>query len=182
MTHPTHPSNAAGIAWSPPQAHGAEVAAWWSQRVVFDGQPVRRIDLFHTLAVGPGRTKAEVRTALETAPPADGNAALKSPWYWSRKVYFNGRPTTRREARVVLEAHRVPERYIAEFLDTAQVEVLADQKVEEDEGDDLILDGEEDAILRSAQYRPDRLTADDKKRLEEIEQERDALMSRKSVG
>ena len=170
--------NTSGIAWSPPQAHGAEAAAWWSQRVVFDGTHTRRIDLAHALSSRPGMTEAQARKVLETAPPADGNTGPKPPWFWDAKIYFNNRPTTRREARAILEAHQVPAGYVAQFLNTAE-EARVNELVEEH--GDLIDDAEEESIMRSAQHRPERLSGDQKDRLEDIEKTRDDLQAGKTA-
>ena len=93
--------------------------------------------------------------------------ASDTPRYWVARILFNGRPVTRREALTILEAHRVPGSYIAQFLSAAEPLPGGDR--------------DEIASPPTAASRPEQRPADAAKRLEELEQARDAIMSRKST-
>lgn len=97
----------------------------------------------------------------------DSMLASDTPRYWAAKILFNGRPVTRREALAILEAHRVPGSYIAEFLSTAEPLPGGDR--------------DETASPLTVTSCPEQWPADATKRLEALEKQRDALMSRKST-
>jgi hypothetical protein len=106
-------------------------------------------------------------TANDEREPSDSMLASDTPRYWAAKILFNGRPVTRREALAILEAHRVPESYIAQFLSTAEPLPGSDR--------------EEIAAPPTVTSRPEQRPDDATKRLEDLERQRDALMSRKST-
>ncbi len=95
----------------------------------------------------------------------DSMLSSDTPRYWAAKILFNGRPVTRREALTILEAHRVPGSYIAQFLGTAEPLPGGDR--------------DEIAATPTATSGPVQRAADATKRLEDLEKQRDALMSRK---
>lgn len=57
-------------------------AAFWNQRVYFDGVPRRRREIVPTLAHTPGMTEKAARLLLATAPVAGGEPAAKPPAAW----------------------------------------------------------------------------------------------------
>lgn len=184
--------NSSRLVWSPPKVLGAD-AAWWCQQVVFNGQYARRIDVAHGLSSLPGMTEQKARRLLEAAPLAavftTADAGLRPPWYWDAKVFFNGKPATRREVKAILEAHRVPPGYIAQFLDTAEAPGEEPPPGAEDQDDDAsdlanaegleddpdVIEGEIASIMQAANHDDTNLTPADKKRLEELHQELDAV-------
>ena len=97
----------------------------------------------------------------------DSLVASDMPRYWATKILFNGHAVTRREVLAILEAHRVPESYIAQFLSTA--ETLPGGDCEETVATP--------AVTPRPEHRPD----DPAKRLEDLERQRAALMSRRST-
>jgi hypothetical protein len=57
-------------------------AAFWNQKVYFDGVPRRRREIVPTLAATPHMTEKAARLLLTTAPVADGQPAAKPPAAW----------------------------------------------------------------------------------------------------
>ena len=57
-------------------------AAFWDQRVYFDGVPRRRREIVATLATTPSMTEKAARLLLTTAPVADGQPTAKPPTAW----------------------------------------------------------------------------------------------------
>lgn len=97
----------------------------------------------------------------------DSLVASDTPRYWATRVLLNGRSVTRREALAILAARRVPESQIAEFLSTAET-----------------LHGggyQETARPHGATARPEQRPADPAKQIEDLERQRNELMSRRST-
>ncbi len=115
MPRVTEPA-VSGFAWSPTADPASD---WWSQRVYFDGEPVRRIDAAARLARTPGLSDAAARSLLETARIADGVTGPRPPWYWDGRVVFDGVPTTRRAARTAMLAAGAAPDAVGAYLDTA---------------------------------------------------------------
>jgi hypothetical protein len=101
----------------------------------------------------------------------DSMVASDMPRYWAAKILFNGRPVTRREVLAILEAHRVPASYIAEFLRNAETLPVGDC--------------EEAAAIPVASpvatARPEHPPADAAKLFDDLERQRNELMSRRST-
>lgn len=57
-------------------------AAFWEQRVYFDGVPRRRRDMVTALALTPGMTEQAARLLLVSAPVSDGSPPLPPPVGW----------------------------------------------------------------------------------------------------
>lgn len=111
--------------------------------------------------------------------------------WWDVKVYFEGRPTPRRVVLDALAAHRVPEAYIAAFIDTAE-EVGVAERFPADDPDlapwagkpmvadthpELVLQGEINAIMAACDHRDDRLTPEDRKRIAELRRRLEELLN-----
>jgi hypothetical protein len=61
---------------------GGSDAAFWEQKVFFDGVPRRRREIVRTLAATPYMTERAARLLLTTAPVADGQPAARPPAAW----------------------------------------------------------------------------------------------------
>lgn len=65
-------------------------AAFWQQRVYFDGVPRRRREIVPTLAATPGMSERAGRLLLTTAPVADGTPPVQPPaaWFHSHPIVY----------------------------------------------------------------------------------------------
>lgn len=74
-------------------------AAFWEQRVYFDGVPRRRREIVPTLAATPGMTERAAHLLLATALIVGGEPAAKPPAAWFHSftpVYTPGAVSRRR--------------------------------------------------------------------------------------
>jgi hypothetical protein len=74
---------------------GGPDAAFWEQKVFFDGVPRRRREVAPTLAATPGMSERAARMLLLHAPVVGGEPAAKPPvaWFATTEAPVVAKPT-----------------------------------------------------------------------------------------